>query len=298
MTWVLTLIGNPAARPLRDDMVASAAGALAEAGAKCEAADWLAPGIACDLAFDGIDAKAAEAAATDRFSGAPLDLAVQVRDGRRKALLVADMDATIVTTESLDDLAEHAGLRDKIAPITARAMAGELDFAEALRARVAMLAGLPAAALEETLAHLELSPGARTLVQTMKAGGAYTALVSGGFTDFTARVRERCGFDEDQANRLVLVDGRLSGRVVEPVLGRDAKLRLLLDLCDRHGLSTSQACSVGDGANDADMLGAAGLGVAYHGKPPARAATRFRVDHGDLTALLYLQGYRQSEFAA
>lgn len=298
MTLVLTLIGDPARPALSDDLAARAVAALGSAGAQVEPPDWLAPTIACDFAFDGIAAPLAQAAVTEQLNGAPLDVAVQPRAGRRKALLVADMDSTVVTTETLDDLADCAGLRERVAPITARAMAGELDFPAALRERVAMLAGLPATALDETLARVELTSGARTMVRTMVDGGAHTALVSGGFSHFTAAIRARCGFDEDQANRLVLADGVLSGKVIEPILDRDAKLELLHRLCRQRSIAPAEACCVGDGANDADMLAAAGLGVAYRGKPPARAATPFHVDHGDLTALLYLQGYRQADFVA
>lgn len=298
MEPVLTLIANPATADLTADLSGAAARALEAAGAVPAETDWLAAGIACDIPFEAPVTDGLREAVRRALDGAPVDLAIQPRTGRRKALLVADMDSTIVTGETLDDLADAVGLRERIAPITARTMAGELDFAQSLRARVAMLAGLPLAALGEARAAVELTPGARTLVQTMKAHGAYTALVSGGFTHFTGHVRERCGFDEDRANRFELRDGQLSGAVVEPILDRDAKLQTLERLCHEKGLPPSAACSVGDGANDIAMLQAAGLGVAFRGKPAARAATAFRVDHGDLTALLYLQGYRGSDFVA
>ncbi len=296
MQFVLTLIADPESADLDEAAVAAAAKPLTKAGAALSEPDWLAPEIACDLCFTGLAPERAEVRARSALKGAPVDLGVQPKAGRRKSLLVADMDSTIVTSETLDELADRAGLKREIAAITARAMAGELDFAQALRQRVAMLGGLPATALDHTLDGIELSPGARTLVQTMKAAGAYTMLVSGGFTHFTAAVRESCGFDRDQANRLVIEDGRIKGEVAEPILDRQAKLRALQRLTAARGLEPSSACTVGDGANDIDMLRAAGLGVAYRAKPAARAAARFKVDHGDLTALLYLQGFRQSDF--
>jgi phosphoserine phosphatase len=296
MSLVLTLIADPAKAELSADLAAAAREALVASGADCTEIDWLAPGVACDIPFAAAEAAVAEAAVRERLAGAPLDLAVQPREGRRKRLLIADMDSTIVTAETLDELADAAGLRERIAAITARSMAGELDFAQSLRERVAMLAGLPVAALDQALARLALTPGARTLVQTMKAQGAYSALVSGGFTQFTAVARQRCGFDEDRANRLALADGRLSGKVVEPILDRDAKLTALQSLCSERAIAPEAACTVGDGANDIPMLQAAGLGVAFRGKPVVRRAARFRIDHGDLTALLYLQGYRREAF--
>jgi phosphoserine phosphatase len=295
MDFVLTLIADPAKADLGAEHAAAASDALAGCGARCGDIDWLAPGIACDVAFAAAGPSLAEAAVRERLTAAAVDVAVQPREGRRKRLLLADMDSTIVTGETLDELAAAAGLRERVAAITARSMAGELDFAQSLRERVAMLAGLPVAALDQALARMALTPGARTLVQTMKAHGAYTALVSGGFTQFTSVARQRCGFDEDRANRLALANGVLAGRVVEPILDRDAKLTALRGLCAERAIAPEAACTVGDGANDIPMLQAAGLGVAFRGKPLVRQAARFRIDHGDLTALLYLQGYRRDD---
>ena len=291
MTHVLTLIAGPNTQGLGDGEIAEAGRILQAAGAALQEPRWLAPGQACDIAFEGGEPGSAEAALRDSFEGQALDLAIQPAAGRRKALLLADMDATMVVGETLDELAEQAGLKPQIAAITARAMAGELDFAEALRTRVGLLKGLPIEALATTLARITLSPGARRLVQTMRANGAHTVLISGGFSPFTAYVREACGFHEDRANRLVAADGKLTGEVVEPILGRDAKRATLEELLKGKRLSAAQACTVGDGANDIDMLCAAGLGVAYRAKPAVRAAAPMRLDHGDLTALLYLQGY-------
>jgi phosphoserine phosphatase len=297
MESVLTVIADPATRPLSDTDLGAAEQALREGGARTGAPDWLAPGTACDLPFAGLPVEAAEQTVRQALSGAPFDLAAQAAEGRRKALLVADMESTIIGQEMIDELAEAAGLRPRIEEITRRAMAGELDFEAALRTRVGLLAGLSEEVLDEAAGLITLNPGARTLVRTMRASGAYTALVSGGFTHFTARVRAACGFDEDRANRLLLDGGRLSGGVGEPVLGRGAKLEAMSELAAARGLALAAVCAVGDGANDADMLAAAGLGVAYRGKAPARAAARTCIDHADLTALLYFQGYCRAEFA-
>ncbi|WP_439515306.1 phosphoserine phosphatase SerB [Oceanibaculum nanhaiense] len=295
MSFVLTLIADPARQLLDASLIEAAEAALAESGATALSRDWLAEGAALDIALDAADPAKAEAALRARLAGAPVDMAIQKPDGRRKKLLLADMDSTIVTSETLDELAAYAGLKDKIAAITARSMNGEIDFATALRERVAMLKGLSADALDKTYEGVELTPGARTLVQTMRAHGARTALVSGGFTWFTGRVRERCGFHLDRANVLNLEDGVLTGTVAEPILDRDAKLAALNELSAELAIGTEAAVTVGDGANDLAMLKAAGLGVAFRAKPIVAAEARFRVDHTDLTALLYYQGYRKDE---
>ena len=295
MSFVLTLIADPARLRLDAALIDAAEAALTDSGASPLSRDWLAEGIALDIAFDGDDPAKAEAALRERLAGAPVDMAIQKPDGRRKKLLLADMDSTIVTSETLDELAAYAGLKEKIAAITARSMNGEIDFATALRERVAMLKGLSADALDKTYAQLELTPGARTLVQTMRQHGARTALVSGGFTWFTGKVRERCGFHLDRANVLNLEDGVLTGTVAEPILDRDAKLRALNELSAELSIAPEAAVTVGDGANDLAMLKAAGLGVAFRAKPIVAAEARFRLDYTDLTGLLYFQGYRRDE---
>jgi phosphoserine phosphatase len=229
------------------------------------------------------------------LEAAPVDAIVTKARGRRKGLLVADMDSTIVTSETLDEIAAYAGLKEKIAAITRRSMNGEIDFAEALRERVGMLKGLSIDALEKTWARTQLTGGARELVATMRAHNATTALVSGGFTYFTARVAALIGFDEHHANTLLDDGAALTGHVGEPILGRDAKLELLRRLAAARGLRMAATLAVGDGANDLAMLLEAGLGVAFHAKPIVAAAARAQVRHGTLRALLFAQGYRADQ---
>jgi phosphoserine phosphatase len=249
-----------------------------------EAAD-----IACPVAPD-------PARVREALGSAPIDAIATPSTDRRKRLLVADMDSTFITGETLDELAAFAGLGEKIAAITARAMNGELDFEDALRERVGMLKGLSIDALEQTWRRVRLTPGALELVATMKAHGAYTALVSGGFTFFTSRVAALVGFDMHRSNELLDDGTMLTGRVAEPIVGRSAKLTILRELSARHGLPLSASLAVGDGANDLDMLRAAGLGVAFHARPIVAAAARARVDHANLRALLFAQGYAAGEF--
>jgi phosphoserine phosphatase len=295
MRYVLTVIGDPGSRLLTAAMVDAARGAIDSSHCRADGIHWLAEGIACDLPFEGSEPTITQALVREALGSAPLDLAIQPAEGRRKGLLIADMESTIIRQEMLDELAEVAGIHDEVAEITALAMAGELDFEAALRERVGLLAGMSEATLDAAAARMTLMPGAKTLVATMRAGGAYCALVSGGFTFFTNRIRAACGFDEDRANRLDMADGRMTGQVLGPILGRAAKQLALEELCAARGLAVEASCVVGDGANDLDMLGAAGLGVAYYGKPKVRAAARYRIDHGNLTALLYMQGYHADE---
>ncbi len=231
------------------------------------------------------------------LEGRPIDAITVKTRARRKALLVADMDSTIVTGETLDELAGFAGIGEKIAAITARAMRGELDFKEALRERVSMLKGLNLDALERTWARIELTPGARELVATMRAKGALTALISGGFSFFTGKVAAQLGFDVHRSNTLMDDGVALTGIVGEPIIDRDSKLAALTELAAQRGLKLSATLAVGDGANDLDMIRAAGLGVAFHAKPIVATEARARVDHADLRALLFAQGYPASEFA-
>ncbi|MBO6521229.1 MAG: phosphoserine phosphatase SerB [Rhodospirillales bacterium] len=295
MQSVLTLIA-PEAAPLPERIVGEVRAALNTLGAETGYPVWLCDGIAADIAFEMLADDQAQAVARDITGDAPIDIIAQEAATRRKALLLADMDSTIVTSETLDDLAAHIGIKDEIAAITARAMNGELDFKEALRERVGRLKGLAADALADAYAEVELSKGAETLVRTMAAGGAHCVLVSGGFKYFTSRIRERCGFHEDLSNDFVIEDGKLTGEVTEPILDKDVKLQTLIARAAEHGLSLAHTLSVGDGANDLPMLKAAGLGVAYRGKPAVRAEAPAQLDHADLTGLLYAQGYRVEEF--
>ena len=230
------------------------------------------------------------------LEGMPIDALSIPNRGRRKALLIADMDSTIVTSETLDEIAAYAGLKDQVAAITKRSMNGEIDFADALRERVALLKGLNLSALEETWAKTELTPGALTLVATMRAHNAMTALVSGGFTYFTGRVAALCGFDEHRANTLIDDGAALTGDVGEPILDRDAKLAALTEFAAARGVKLGATLAVGDGANDLAMIQAAGMGVAFHAKPVVSAAARYRIEHADLRALLFAQGYEASRF--
>jgi phosphoserine phosphatase len=296
MDSILTLLVDPAEPILTAGHTTAARRAIEALGGDTGPADWLDDGIACNIAVDGLHPEQAEAAAMAALPGLPIDIVCALAQRRRKRLLLADMDSTIVTGETLDDMAALAGLADKIAPITARAMNGEIDFTDALRERVAMLAGLDAATLEAAYEAVALTPGARTLVRTMRADGAYTALVSGGFKYFTSRVANAVGFHTDRANDLVIEDGRLTGHVIEPVLDKDSKLATLIAMAGERNLSLEETATVGDGANDLPMLLAAGLGVAFHAKPSVKAAARVRVAHGNLTALLYIQGYRREAF--
>jgi phosphoserine phosphatase len=249
--------------------------------------DWLAPGLACEIPFEG----------TAKSLSVPgVDAVVLPTAGRRKRLLVADMESTMIENEMLNELADFLGLRERIAAITARAMNGELDFASALAERVGLLKGLPVGKLDEAAKRIRYTPGGATLVATMKKHGATCALVSGGFTYFTTMVRKALGFDLESANVLEHDGTALAGTVELPILGKEAKLATLGRLCAERDLHVGEALTVGDGANDLPMLKAAGLGVAFHAKPVVAAEVGARIDHGDLTALLYLQGYRRSEF--
>jgi phosphoserine phosphatase len=297
MHSVLTIVGDPTTRLVSGQVVTSARAALTGIRAETGTVEWLAPSLACDIHFDHAKPAAAEAAVREALGGQAFDIAAQPLADRRKRLLLADMDSTIVTAETLDELAHHCGIKDEIATITLKTMNGELPFEESLKLRVAKLEGLSIEKMVEVVQALELAPGARSLVRTMRAHGAYAALVSGGFTFASEPIAELCGFHEQRANVLLHMDGRLAGEVQEPILGLQAKLAFLRELCERLDLHPRQACAVGDGANDLAMLDHAGLGVAYRGKPKVRAEARFRVDHSDLTALLYFQGYKEAEFA-
>jgi phosphoserine phosphatase len=294
---VITLIGKPE-QPLAGGLAAAVRAELHRLGAETGPADWLAADIACDIGFADLNLDQAEAAARAVIGGAAIDLVAQPLAHRRKRLLLADMESTLIHNEMLDELAAFAGLRDEIALITDRAMNGELDFEAAIDARVALLKGLPETVLEDAAARIRIMEGAATLVATMRANGALAVLVSGGFTVFTDKLRRTLGLDLDFANVLLIEDGRLSGVVAKPVLGRRAKFETLLRLAADHAVPLAGTLAVGDGANDIDMIEAAGLGIAFHAKPAVAQRARHRIDHADLTALLYAQGYRRDAFVA
>ncbi|NLS04770.1 phosphoserine phosphatase SerB [Rhizobium sp. P32RR-XVIII] len=293
MALVATLVANPSNPVLTPALADQAAESV-----KAPGLYWLADGIACDIALrDGTDAEAAEANILAVIASAPIDLVVQQAETRRKKLLIADMDSTMIGQECIDELAAEVGLKDKVAAITARAMNGEIAFEPALRERVALLKGLPVSVIDEVIAkRITLTPGGPELIATMKSKGYYSALVSGGFTVFTSRIAATLGFDENRANILLAEGDRLSGFVAEPILGKQAKVDALIDISAKLGISTEEAIAVGDGANDLGMLHLAGSGVALHAKPAVAAEAKMRINHGDLTALLYIQGYRKTDF--
>jgi phosphoserine phosphatase len=288
--FVATLLTDPG-RPLLDRTLVEALRNAWGGGA----ARWLAPGVAAEFGLDHVPDTRWQV--WQDLQSQAVDLVIQASAGRRKRLLLADMDSTMIRQECIDELAEEAGVGAYVSDITARAMNGELNFEAALRARVALLRDMPVDVIGRVLAtRITLMPGGATLVATMKAEGGYAALVSGGFTAFTEDVARRLGFDEHRANVLVAVDGRLTGAVAEPILGRAAKVHALQEITARIGISAADVLAVGDGANDLGMLCLAGMGVALHAKPSVQAQCDLRVNHGDLTALLFLQGYAREEF--
>jgi phosphoserine phosphatase len=296
MTHVATLV-TPEDQPLLCEAVNARAASLLP---NASPAEWLAPQIAADIAFAPtatIDARGLADAIRRELAGTPIDVFVQRREHRRKKLLLADMDSTMIRQECIDELADFVGLKEKVAAITERAMRGDIEFEPALRERVALLRGLEHNIVERILdERIVLTRGGRTLVQTMRAHGAHTALVSGGFTVFAEQIAEAIGFHEAHANVLMIEGEFFAGTVSEPILGREAKLATLIELRSRLGLDPSQTLAIGDGANDLAMLHEAGLGVAFHAKPAVATAAHARIDHCDLTALLYAQGYRRDAF--
>lgn len=257
---------------------------------------WLAPARAFDSTCTAADKTSLAGMIATVIKDAPIDVAIQpFTEHRRKKLLIADMDSTILTGESLDEMAAFVGLKEPIAAITQRAMNGEISFKDALHERVLMLKDLPVQAIEQTLASMEFSKGAATLIKTLKANGCYCALVSGGFQQFTQMVQDTLGFDENQANVLLVADGKLTGFVQEPILDKQAKLDALKRLVAQQGLRMEDALAVGDGANDLAMITAAGLGIAYKAKPSVAAVAPIHILHTDLVSLLYVQGYGVEE---
>jgi phosphoserine phosphatase len=294
-TFVATLISAPEAAGVTDDVLAEARRVLRTPHQPRP----LHGEVAAEILFEAGDDEASRAEDDLRaaLGAVPLDIVVQPALHRRKRLLLADMDSTMIGQECIDELADYAGLKAEVAGITERAMRGDIAFEPALRERVALLKDLPVGIVDEILrSRIHLTPGGRALVATMKAHGAYTCLVSGGFSVFTGPLAQKLGFDEQRANRLVVAGEKLAGTVEEPILGRDAKRATLIELRDKLGLEPAATLAVGDGANDLPMLQEAGLGVAFRAKPAVAAAAGARIAHGDLTALLYMQGFSAAEF--
>ncbi|MFN5998410.1 MAG: phosphoserine phosphatase SerB [Paracoccaceae bacterium] len=288
--FVVTLLTNPETPVLERVTVESLRNAWGGGEAR-----WLDPGVAAE--FDLAEVPENRWEVWEGLQSLHIDMVVQGATDRKKRLLIADMDSTMIRQECIDELADEAGVGARVADITARAMNGELDFEGALRERVGLLKGLPEDVIGQVLRdRITLMPGGKVLLATMKAKGAYAALVSGGFTAFTSAVAATLGFDENRANTLHVAEGKLAGTVAEPILGKEAKLQALNEITARLGIAPAQALAVGDGANDLPMLLAAGTGVALHAKPRVQAECDVRVNHGDLTALLYLQGYSREEF--
>jgi phosphoserine phosphatase len=288
--YTVTLLTNPETPVLERVTVESLRNAWGGGAAR-----WLDPGIAAEFEAKTVPENRWEV--WEGLQALRVDMVVQRAEGRKKRLLIADMDSTMIRQECIDELADEAGVGAHVADITARAMNGELDFEGALRERVGLLKGLPEAVIAKVLRdRITLMPGGKVLLATMKANGAYAALVSGGFTAFTRAVAAKLGFDENRANTLHVAEGKLAGTVAEPILGKEAKLQALNEITAQLGITPAEAIAVGDGANDLPMLLAAGTGVALHAKPRVQAECDVRVNHGDLTALLYLQGYSREEF--
>ncbi|MGG9999882.1 phosphoserine phosphatase SerB [Pseudovibrio ascidiaceicola] len=295
MSFVVTLISNPAKPAVTEDLVEKVSALLPTT----PQVKVLNPHIAVDLTIEGhAEPEELESSIRTNLADAPVDVFIQPQNGRRKKLLIADMDSTMIQQECIDELAAELGLKEKISEITESAMRGEIEFEPALRQRVALLKGLGTDVIGKTIeSRITLTPGGRELVQTMKANGGYAALVSGGFTSFTQKIAEIIGFDENKANILLEAEAKLSGEVAEPILGKQAKLDRLNELTEEKSIVLEDVIAVGDGANDLAMICAAGLGVAFHAKPKVAAEARAKINYGDLTALLYIQGYSHDEFA-
>jgi phosphoserine phosphatase len=290
MTMVLTLIAGVGGRQTLPHL----AGAVARVVGISGAPSWLGDD-ACDLVLAATSPTLAEAAARAVIGEAEIDVLVQPATNRRKRLLVADMESTIIENEMLDELADFIGRRQEVSEITRRAMNGEIDFTAALEARVSLLAGLPDHVLEEAACRIRLRAGARELIATMRSAGAVTALVSSGFMIFAEAVAVELGFDHVVANRLDLSSGRIAGTISPPIVTGESKRESLLSLAAEHDVPLQHSMAVGDGANDLPMLAAAGIGIAFHAKPAIASSARWRLDHADLTGLLYAQGYRKEE---
>ncbi len=292
MPLVATLIANPDTRDLSPELVE-----MARASVGAIEINWLAEGIACDFPLmEGATERMCANALRSLTENKPIDFVIQKASNRKKKALIADMDSTMIDQECIDELAAEVGLKDEVSAITAKAMNGEIPFEDAIHERVGLLAGLDATVIDKLIKkRITLAKGGAILLKTMKANGAYTALVSGGFTQFTSRIAKKLGFDEHHANQLIEDDGKLTGKVRLPVLGASAKVDQLHNIANTRGLTPDDFIAVGDGANDLPMLQTAGTGVALHAKPTVAAEASIKIDHGDLSSLLYVQGYKEEE---
>lgn len=295
MPHVVTLIAPAKGKKLDETLINKVFMTLEKKKASVIGLTWLAEDEACDISFENLPCDTARTLLHEKLAEVPVDILVQPTENRKKKLLVSDMDSTMINQECIDEIAAKLGLKEKVAAITDRAMNGELDFKESLRARVALLEGLEESALADVYDnHITLMPGAKELVGTMRDNGAHCLLVSGGFTFFTGKIAQRLGFHDHHANTLLIANGKLTGKVAEPILDKDSKLHSLQEATRVHLLSAEDTLAVGDGANDLPMLKAAGLGIAYHAKPNVQAQLAHRINHTDLTALLYAQGYKRN----
>ena len=293
-SYVLTLIGNADSAPLEPVHIKQVFECLELNGET----EWLAEREACDLFINAqLNAELITNKSREALAGCSIDAVCMLTEGRRKKLLISDMDSTVINQECIDELADAIGLGSQIREITASVIQGDISFSDALRKRLGLMKGMESKILESVYEQrISLKTGARTMVQTMRQHGAFCILVSGGFTYFTNRIASRLGFHSHQGNELIFNDGKLTGEVQDPVLGRSAKLDTLMTLCDEHSLTPADVLAVGDGANDIKMIQAAGLGVAFHDTGSLRKQANAFIEHGDLTAILYIQGYHKSEF--
>jgi len=293
-SYIATLISHPDDPQITDRVLNDLADHLGH-GLDMQ---WLSKNVACDISLSPKDVATA-ALFAPQLHKQGIDLAVQETAARRKSVLIADMDSTMIEQECIDELADAIGIKDQVSNITARAMRGEIDFDPALRERVGLLKGLDLSVIDDVVRDkITLRKGGRELVQTMKANNGYAALVSGGFTMFTSRIANMLGFDEHRANTLETDNGKLSGTVADPILGSEAKVTALQEICLKRGIKADEVMAIGDGANDLGMIKVAGSGVAVHAKPKVAAAADMAINHGDLTALLYLQGYTKGDFVS
>lgn len=299
MQNVLTLVTDSTQQILDETIINKVFVKLEKKSALVSSLAWLAEGEACDIFFDDLSPADASSIMQDIFTDVKLDFIVQENKNRKKKMLISDMDSTIIQQECIDEIADKMGIKDKVAAITERAMNGELDFADSLQERVALLAGLDESELLSVYENsIELMPGAKELVKTMHGNGAYCMLVSGGFTFFTDKIAELIGFDENRANILEIKDGKLTGKATPPILDANSKLLSLEEMIEKLQITKGDVAAVGDGANDLPMLKNAGLGVAYHAKDAVKAEVAYKIDHTDLRTVLYAQGYKKEEFHA